>query len=638
MASWCLPPRFALAFLASLKDGTIDPGKLVDMDSAGRRAFFADIVGKENAQEVNANFENKLLLKDWKRGLASWAKSTAGITTPARRDLLNKILKMNKLLSPADEKAFLADAAAKKLGTQVSMEEAAKITQLAQSAMKARETNASSTFGMSEDFAKKAAALEHYVKAIEPTTVVAEIRDNVVTTLRNLVLMNPSTPIKTTIGQTENSVIDAITRRLATRSLAGAAPAVKADLQKQAWAFFRDTGLNPSIMESYEDSGRLGEHANFDLPEGMLSTSPALHKIEQATRTIAKISNKIAIDYEHVFTFTKFHQMAFFDAAHIGATNIATAEGLKGPAKVTRTEELLRDAAKIKPETEDGKILRADAQQQAARVTSINDTYLAGFALGVKNFLNGKIVFKGSDKLKIPRTGLGDLLMPVAKIPANIIWNGIDNAGAGLPVAVKDIWRGKQKLAAEDAKTRLEGLQQYAAGWRRMARIVGVLGASAVFASMFGPDDFRSDRYGANYVKIGGLWINMEYVSFMSPAMAGMLMVKKNVHDSDSVLKTLETYGAGAAGGLKNAPGVDTVSNFVTSLTSNKDKIAGAWDYIRGRLVPAPVHSLMQDRPINRLFFGAHGVENDEDVANDEAAASQRREQTRENNLEYQQQ
>lgn len=635
MPSWCLPPKFANAFLTALKADEKLPEKLAGMTSGERRVFFSNIVGDENAAEVNASFEQKLLLKDYKKGMVSWAKSIAGISEPVKRDMVNKIMKMDKILGPEDEKKFLADLAAKKLGATVTTEEAKKITQLAQAAVKAREASAGSTFGISEKFAESAAALEHYVRSLKPTTVVAEVRDNVITTMRNMVLMNPSTPIKTTIGQLENSAVEAIVRRLGARTAAGAAPEVKAELQKAAWKFFRDTGFNPSIMENYEDSGKLGEHSNFDTPEGMLTSSPLLHKLEAVTRTIAKVSNKLAIDYEHVYTFTKFHQMAFFDTAHIGATNIAAAEGKSGAALKSRVEELLRDAAKIKPETETGTILRADAQQQAARVTSINDTYLAQFALAVKNFLNGKVVFKGSEKLKIPKTGLGDLLMPVAKIPANIIWNGLENAGAGIPLAINDIWQGKQKLASTDAKTKAEGLVQYAGGWRRMARMVGVLGASALFASMFDKKDFRTDQYGAEYVKIGGLWINMEYVSFMSPAMAGFLNVKKQVHHGDSIVKTVESYGAGALTGLKEAPGVDTVSNFVTSLTSNKSKLAGAWEYLRGRLVPAPVHNMFRDRPINRLLFGAHGVETDADVHSDKRQDAQRAAQRRKAAAEY---
>jgi hypothetical protein len=91
------------------------------MSSAKRREFFEPIVGAENAQEVNALFESKLLLKDVKRGLVTWAKQVGGITEPVRKDLLAKISRMpNELLNPVDESKFLADLAATKLGVAVN--------------------------------------------------------------------------------------------------------------------------------------------------------------------------------------------------------------------------------------------------------------------------------------------------------------------------------------------------------------------------------------------------------------------------------------------------------------------------------------------------------------------------------------
>ena len=88
---FCLPKEFSTKFLNSLREGKIIPEKLMDMSSAERRTFFESIVG-ENAQSVNALFESKLLLKDQKRGLVTWAKQITGISEAARRDMLSKIL------------------------------------------------------------------------------------------------------------------------------------------------------------------------------------------------------------------------------------------------------------------------------------------------------------------------------------------------------------------------------------------------------------------------------------------------------------------------------------------------------------------------------------------------------------------
>lgn len=137
-AGYCLPKPFASAFMAALRDGKIDPAKLMDMTSAERRTFFEGIVGAEHAPEVNALFESKLLLKDQQRGLVNWAKTVAGISEPRRADLINKISKLDRVLTPDEESKFLADLAASKLGATVTVDEAKEIAALAADAQAKR--------------------------------------------------------------------------------------------------------------------------------------------------------------------------------------------------------------------------------------------------------------------------------------------------------------------------------------------------------------------------------------------------------------------------------------------------------------------------------------------------------------------
>lgn len=139
MANFCLPKISTEKFLQALKNGTINPDKMIDMTSSERRDFFSKIVGEDHAREVNALFESKLLLKDQKRGLVSWAKKVSGISEAVRTDLLSKIERMDKVLTAHDEEAFLEDLAAKKLGTDVTFEEAQHITEGAKSVLDAKE-------------------------------------------------------------------------------------------------------------------------------------------------------------------------------------------------------------------------------------------------------------------------------------------------------------------------------------------------------------------------------------------------------------------------------------------------------------------------------------------------------------------
>lgn len=130
MAGFCLPKELTQKFLHSLKDGTLDIEKLAEMSSEDRRAAFEAVIGKEESKQVNALFESKLLLKDQKTGLVTWAKQVAGISEPVRRDIISTIERMDSVLNPSDQQAFLEDLASKKLGVDVTYEEAQKIAEL----------------------------------------------------------------------------------------------------------------------------------------------------------------------------------------------------------------------------------------------------------------------------------------------------------------------------------------------------------------------------------------------------------------------------------------------------------------------------------------------------------------------------
>jgi hypothetical protein len=122
--AYCLPVEFADDFKKALAEGLIKPEQLAGMSSDERAAFFEKIVGKDNAHEVNAAFESKLLLRDWKRGLVTWAKQITGLSEPAKRDLLARIENMDeRVLNPQSERAFLKDLVAQKLGAGVSLPE-----------------------------------------------------------------------------------------------------------------------------------------------------------------------------------------------------------------------------------------------------------------------------------------------------------------------------------------------------------------------------------------------------------------------------------------------------------------------------------------------------------------------------------
>jgi len=127
--TWCLIPKFVDQFKKEIIDGTINPDKLNEMTSKERHKFFTDKFGDENAKQINSLFESKLLLKNKQQGMITWANKLL-VPKEIKRDIITRIQRMDKILNPAEEKMFLEELVSKKLGTDISFEEAQKITEM----------------------------------------------------------------------------------------------------------------------------------------------------------------------------------------------------------------------------------------------------------------------------------------------------------------------------------------------------------------------------------------------------------------------------------------------------------------------------------------------------------------------------
>lgn len=168
--TWCLPPDMVDRFIAGLRDGSIDPNKLAEMPSSeARRAELAKYVGEENAQDVNARLENAILKKDQQRAYVTWAKQVAGLAEPARRDLIDRVGRMENLLNPADEQSFMADAAAQKLGTAPTLEESRQVVSLAQTARALKDDLATGwTADKGRAYGRAQAQFDDYISSLKP--------------------------------------------------------------------------------------------------------------------------------------------------------------------------------------------------------------------------------------------------------------------------------------------------------------------------------------------------------------------------------------------------------------------------------------------------------------------------------------
>lgn len=141
--AFCLIKPLADAFKKALRDGEIDPAKLADMTTAERRGVFERYMDKDAAKQVNTLFERKLLVKDFQNGMVKWAREVVGLKPEVRKGLIDKIERLTELdeegnmkpgseriLNPADQKAFLSDLAERTIGTEITMKEAQAITRM----------------------------------------------------------------------------------------------------------------------------------------------------------------------------------------------------------------------------------------------------------------------------------------------------------------------------------------------------------------------------------------------------------------------------------------------------------------------------------------------------------------------------
>lgn len=127
---FCLPKNLATEFKNRLKSGEISPEKLTEMTTSERRTFFSSFLGENNAKQINAAFEGKLLLKNQQQGIITWAKSVSGMKPEVKRSLIDRVEKMTNILQPKEMDSFLGDLVEKRLGIDVTMEEATKIADL----------------------------------------------------------------------------------------------------------------------------------------------------------------------------------------------------------------------------------------------------------------------------------------------------------------------------------------------------------------------------------------------------------------------------------------------------------------------------------------------------------------------------
>ena len=131
MGRICILKEHADELRNRLMSGELSVEEMYNLDSPTRQARLREFLPEQAAKQVNSDFESKLILKNQQRGLQNWLNKQVDMTPAAKRDMLSKVQRMDKILDQTNGDEFLTDLAETKLGGRVTVEQANRLSELA---------------------------------------------------------------------------------------------------------------------------------------------------------------------------------------------------------------------------------------------------------------------------------------------------------------------------------------------------------------------------------------------------------------------------------------------------------------------------------------------------------------------------
>lgn len=394
---------------------------------------------------------------------------------------------------------------------------------------------------------------------------------------RGVMLASVKSPVLNIISNIEAGLTEGITRRIMYKTTEKAVDTnVKKEFSDYAWEVYKASGDIVSTMNDYDDDMRvIGEQILHSQGQGAFRA---------ASRKVEEISFKYLMGAPDAVSKT----LAFNDTADLLATKIAREEGAKNISK--RATEIYKDAILIRPQTEQGQLVRQKAQEQAHYTTFTNDSWAARFGLSARNWLN----MVGRNKVR-----LGDLTMKFVKTPANVQMMGLEYGFGSLYTLynIQEIIKNPQSEVSQHAI-------------RAAVRNGLGIALAALLYSMLDPDDYFSefdtlnpkekDRMRAlgalpNSIKIGNRWVSLDYFGQIAIPLVGMLEARRN-NGLRSYIQSGLTQAAKIPGIKETKQLIDTMSEYARyDLKPEKivQMMAGTvLDQARAMTVPAIVNDI----------------------------------------------
>lgn len=578
----CIPKKDAEMLKQAIRNGDFTLSKLSDMSEKEMSAIFSRYTGEGLGNFLGGRFKKAFdsNRKDSLKKLVGEVFNTA----EKQKIAIEKIEKATEV-----NDTLLNDLAAVREGYGLSDEQ---VKTLIEKTEKIKGLSDQKTeLGLpSKEYLKAYNEMERYVQSFTPTHNL-----RILTSLmgRTMMLFRPSSILFNIEGNTLNGITNFLEKKIGYGFKGGVNNDVASKFIKENLSNYLDTGYDFTRMN--------------ELTEGhKILTEEQIHTEGKGfiRKVIGKYSKKF-LELTQGAPDVWFASRAFANTADIHSTVLARSEGLEGVALKNRAKEIFMDSFKMKPVTKEGQEIRDLAQADAAYATYTNESKASKLSLKIRSAFNDLI----------PDLRLGDLNIPFAKTPANVISQGIEMAGGSTAsagyhlVKFKEAWQNFGKGSPE-AKNEM----------RKVVRDLSKLGlgfmVSSLVAANVGKDDFIGaypttpseqelfkERNGIeNSIKIGDKWVSVAYFGPFAPAILGALYAKKYASDGGFIKQAFQ-YARGAGAGILELPGIkqtyETIKYLIETSRRGKttedianESINGLIDFAIARTIPGIVSDI----------------------------------------------
>jgi hypothetical protein len=398
--------------------------------------------------------------------------------------------------------------------------------------------------------------LRIYVQSLNPAHVLRVMTELIG---RATMLFSIKSPLLNIESNTLQGLMQVIEKRIANKQIKGIASGRITEYMKFAVKVFDKTGIDITRMIDAADARSgikkvLGETRISAAGPGPIRAVGRFYEKWIFRRTLG-VPDVVA---------SSFHAA---DTANLGATLIARSEGLAGEAAKARADELFNDTLSLTPKTPEGAILRKQAILDAEYATWQNKSRASDVSLKIRDAIN-----TATGDLR-----LGDLNIPFAKTPANVISAGIETAGGGLFSGLYKI----KKAFSDKTLNAIDRQNVVKSATRSFIRAGIGLTVAMVIASLLDEDDYigiyaldakerriqQMSGGGENMIRIGGKWVSLEYFGALGVPIAGIMSARK--YGSGSILDKAFRYIQGTGTQILRLPGINEVRNMITKITTD---------------------------------------------------------------------